>query len=303
MSTYSDEPFRSGQEDTPTTSSGIPRRGLLKMPLGFAAGAIAMPALFGRRAHEATANGTSEDLILAPRYYPLRRFQPELDLRGKLAVVTGASRGNGRAIAEALAGLGVDVIGTSRHPKKVPNRPSFPLLTLDIADSDSVIDFATALTSHRQFQAHGQVDILVNNAGRFVLGQIVPAPTDFSTYLESRDLGIRTIYSGHVMVTNVMLPLMSPSEYSRIIFIVSVTSYYTGATFPPASFLDTYTAGKMALRVYANNLDATLQLAGSNIRVSAVHPYAMRTGLAEHPNPIYAQAVNNQGLSYGSSVQ
>jgi NAD(P)-dependent dehydrogenase (short-subunit alcohol dehydrogenase family) len=60
------------------------------------------------------------------------------------------------------------------------------------------------------FRQRGRVDILANNAGRFVLGEIVPLPpTDFSFYLAQRDLGLRTVYFGHVMVTNAMLPLMS----------------------------------------------------------------------------------------------
>jgi NAD(P)-dependent dehydrogenase (short-subunit alcohol dehydrogenase family) len=136
-------------------------------------------------------------------------------MTGKLAVITGASRGNGRAIGEALTALGVDVIGTSRDPAGVPNPPAYPLLALDITDPGSVFAFVGALQGHPLFQHHSRVDILVNNAGRFVLGQIVPLPpTDFSFYLAQRDLGIRTLYSGHVMMTNVMLPLM-PQQGTR----------------------------------------------------------------------------------------
>ena len=53
-------------------------------------------------------------------------FTPQVMLAGKLAVVTGASRGNGRAIGDALTERGVDVIGTSRNPATVPTPPSFP---------------------------------------------------------------------------------------------------------------------------------------------------------------------------------
>ncbi|WP_414675415.1 SDR family NAD(P)-dependent oxidoreductase [Methylocaldum sp.] len=69
-----------------------------------------------------------------------------MDLRGKLAVITGASRGIGRATAEALVERGVDVIGTSRDVKTVPNPPAYPLLDLDITIPNSVNRFLKTLT-------------------------------------------------------------------------------------------------------------------------------------------------------------
>ncbi|MGH9619561.1 MAG: hypothetical protein ACRD45_07605, partial [Bryobacteraceae bacterium] len=62
-----------------------------------------MPSLLGGLAVQAKAVGKRNGLVLAPRYYPLTRFKPQIDLSGKLAVITGASRGNGRAVGEALA--------------------------------------------------------------------------------------------------------------------------------------------------------------------------------------------------------
>jgi len=274
------------------------RRDFINKPLALAAGSIVMPSWLSSLMADTRDGRHGDELTIAPRFYPLKHFRPEIDLAGKLAVVTGASRGNGRAIAEALTSLGVDVIGTSRDPAGVPNPPAYPLLALDITDPGSVFAFVATLQAHPLFQQHGRVDILVNNAGRFVLGQIIPLPpTDFSFYLAQRDLGIRTLYSGHVMMTNVMLPLMPQQGYARIIFTVSIASYVTGGTFPFESFFDTYTSGKFALRVYANNLDAVLRAGGSNIRISTVNPYAMNTALAQHPHPIYTQPVNSNGLS------
>src|SRR2546430_16298238 len=120
--------------------------------------------------------------------------------------------------------------------RRPPRSTLFPYTTLF---RSSVFAFAAALQSHPLFQQHGRVDILVNNAGRFVLGQIIPLPpTDFSFYLAQRDLGIRTVYSGHVMMTNVMLPLMPQQGYARIIFTVSIASYATAGASPFASFFD-----------------------------------------------------------------
>src|SRR5438093_6725646 len=290
--------IKKSMREAPLKPWGGTRRNFIKKPLMLAAGSIVMPSFLGSLLANAKADRHGNDLSIAPRYYPLNHFHPQINLTGKLAVITGASRGNGRAIGEALTALGVDVIGTSRDPAGVPNPPAYPLLALDITDAGSVFAFVAALQGHPLFQQHGRVDILVNNAGRFVLGQIVPLPpTDFSFYLAQRDIVIRTLYSGHVMVTNVMLPLMPQQGYARIIFTVSIASSVTGGTFPFESFFDTYTSGKFALRVYAINLDAVLRAGGSNIRISTLNPYAMNTALAQHPRPTYTQPVNGSGLS------
>jgi 3-oxoacyl-[acyl-carrier protein] reductase len=276
-------------------ASGLTRRSVIKTSI---AGALASPVLLG--AHAAAAPAAFENLKVAPVYFPLdpATFTPQVDLHGKLAVVTGASRGNGRAIGEALTALGVDVIGTSRNPTGVPSPPAFPLLKLDVADPTSVATFPARLTATPAFRRRGAVDILANNAGRFVFGEIIPlSAANLAFYSAQRDLAVRTLYSGHVMMTNVILPLMPKQGYARIVFTVSIASYYNGATQAGSSGIDTYSAQKAALRAYANNLAAALGEAGSNIRVSTVNPYVMNTALAQHPNPIYTQPVNANGLS------
>ena len=285
-------------EEIDTKSSGRTRRDFIKRPLALAAGSIAMPSLLASVALNAKASVNRDHVRVAPRYYPLNHFNPQIELTGKLAVITGASRGNGRAVGEALTALGVDVIGTSRNPAGVADPPAYPLLALDIADPSSVLAFVTELQAYPIFRHHGRVDILGNNAGRLVLGGITPLSlSDAAFYLAQRDLGIRTVYSGHVMVTNAMLPLMQQQGYSRIIFTVSIASYISGATYPAESLVDTYSSAKAALRVYANNLDAALRAAGSSIRVSTLNPYFVNTALVQHPHPIYTQPVNASGLS------
>src|SRR5262245_44867187 len=122
----------SHRTDKAANPRGIARRDLLKIPAALAAGSLAVPLLGG--ASTARAAEQAGAVSIAPNYYPLGDYEPEIDLRGKLAVITGASRGIGRAIGETLAKLGAAVIGTSRKPKQVPNPPAFPLLELDITD-------------------------------------------------------------------------------------------------------------------------------------------------------------------------
>src|SRR3954470_16616374 len=89
-------------------ASGLTRRSVIKTSI---AGALASPVLLGARA--AAAPAAFENLKVAPVYFPLdpATFTPQIDLHGKLAVVTGASRGNGRAIGEALPALGAALLG------------------------------------------------------------------------------------------------------------------------------------------------------------------------------------------------
>lgn len=281
-------------------SPGLHRRSVLSAPLAMAGLGIALPMTEGVAAKGAEHAHAPR---LAPRYYPLRHHRAQVDLRGKLAVVTGASRGIGRAVGEALAAIGVDVIGTSRDPATVPDPPAFPLLRLDVADAASVHTFVGALGRHPAFASRGRLDILINNAGRFVIGRIVPLPGSDPAYtLAQRDLATRTLYAGHVALTTALLPVMASSGYARIMFTVSVSALYTGASIPNASLIEAYAGAKAALRTYADNLDAWLQAAGSHIRAGTVNPYAVRTRGPEHPNPIYTQTVNAQGLSDSDPV-
>ncbi len=240
-----------------------------------------------------------QSVDVAPVYFPRRRFRSEVELFGKLAIITGASRGIGRATAEALIEKGVNVIGTSRDPQNVPNPPSFPLLPLDVSDPTTIQPFIGALFQQPAFQQRGAVDILINNAGRFIFGQIVPfPPTDFvADFITNRELGMRTLYSGQVYFTTAMLPFMSQTDYSRILYTCSIASYVNGSTIFGQSGLDLYYSAKAALRIYANHLDTTLRGSGSPIKVSTVNPYTINTPLAEGLNPIYTQPVNAQGFS------
>ncbi len=269
-----------------------------------AAAAGATAALTGGGAPAQAKGRKRRGVDVRPIYFPRRRHFADVDLVGKLAVVTGASRGIGRATAEALIAKGARVIGTSRDPAGVPNPPAFPLLPLDVADPASVAAFGPTLASTPAFQQRGQIDILINNGARFVLGQIIPQPpTDFVTdYLANRDLGVRTVYTGQVMLTTALLPLMAQADYSRIVFTVSVTSYQNGSTVFGNSGADVYFSAKTALRIYANHLDTTLRGAGSPIKVSTVNPYFVNTGLADGLNPIFTQPVNAQGLSDSDPV-
>ena len=247
------------------------RRGLLERQAALGAGALASSALLGGLAPGPAA--ADPGLALHPQFYPLPGFTPEIDLHGKVAVITGASTGIGLEAGKALAARGIRVIGTSRDAASVRRRPAFPLLDLDVADPKSISAFAAKVK--RRLGPKGHVDILINNAGRSIVGTVLPPAGGERRYFERLDLGFRTDYAGHLLVTRALLPLLPPSGYARVCFTTSIVAYTvsTGAL----TYLHAYTAMKRALLASANAWRATLERTGSHIGVTTLSPYVVNT--------------------------
>ena len=142
------------------------------------------------------------------------------DLTGKVAIVTGASRGLGQYFGRALARAGADLVITSRHRESlIPFRQEIEALgrravplELDVREYDSVQNMAQAA-----FEAYGKIDILVNNAGCNVRKPAVEVtPEDW-------DLVLETNLRGTFFVSQAVAKGMIPRRYGRIINIGSVT--------------------------------------------------------------------------------
>lgn len=269
-----------------------------------AAGIIAAAGLGGTLAAQASIKTAPPFRVqVQPVYYPRDGYVADLSLAGKLAVITGASRGNGLAAAIALQAQGVTVIGTSRTPAEY-SLP-FTLLEVDIADAASVDAFVSALVTEL---AGRSIDILINNAGRLVFGTPAPVHPSLANQFQAQAaLATETLYLGHVRVTNQLLPLMSQTDYARLLYTVSVAGYGTGGTelgeLFGQGFTHVYNSGKRALLAYANCIRGFLRSSGSSIRVSTVNPYAMNTTLADGLNPIFLEPVDGTGNSQNPYLQ
>src|SRR5213595_1293469 len=143
------------------------------------------------------------------------------DLTGKVAIVTGTSRGLGQYFGRALARAGADLVITSRDAEKLPafqkeiealGRRALPL-PLDLADQESICALMPAVLSH-----YGKIDILVNNAGCNVRK---PA---LDVTWEDWNLVLDTNLRGTFFVAQAVARHMIPRKYGRIINIGSVTS-------------------------------------------------------------------------------
>ncbi|MFI7225703.1 SDR family oxidoreductase [Nonomuraea angiospora] len=158
------------------------------------------------------------------------------DLTGRLAVVTGARRGIGRAMARALAEAGADVIGVSANLEGsgsavekdvVAAGRTFEAIRTDFADTEAVRALATDLAGRER-----PVDILVNNAGT-----IRRAPT--SEHADADwELVLQVNLSAQFTLTRAVGAAMVSRGYGKIIFTASLLSFQGGINVPG------YTAAK-----------------------------------------------------------
>ena len=130
---------------------------------------------------------------------------PRAVLQGKIAVVTGASRGIGRAVATALAGAGARVLGCARHA-------AGDVVACDVTRAEDVDRFAADVL-HR----FGPPDILVNNAG------VVARARLEETTLESWAAVVDSNLKGTFLITRGFLGAMRAKGGGRIVNIASIS--------------------------------------------------------------------------------
>jgi NAD(P)-dependent dehydrogenase (short-subunit alcohol dehydrogenase family) len=143
------------------------------------------------------------------------------DLKGHVAIVTGASRGLGQYFARALANAGADLVLTSRHRESLlPFEQEIKSLgravislELDVRDQPSIERMVEAAET-----AFGHLEILVNNAGCNVRKAALDVTWD------DWNLILDTNLRGSFFVAQAVARRMVPRQYGRIINIGSVTS-------------------------------------------------------------------------------
>lgn len=187
-------------------------------------------------------------------------------LDGKVALVTGASRGIGAEIAIGLAQAGASIVGVSTRAENLAATQTavesagqrFVGLTCDQSNPDDVLIMAGAATS-----AFGQVDILVNNAGTIRRTPAVDHSFDdwkavVSTNLDGVFLLCREI--GRAMLSR---------GSGKIVNIASLLSFFGGVTVPG------YAASKGAIHVLTKSL--ANEWASGNVQVNAIAPGYIET--------------------------
>jgi NAD(P)-dependent dehydrogenase (short-subunit alcohol dehydrogenase family) len=188
-------------------------------------------------------------------------------LATRIALVTGASRGIGRATARALAKAGAHIIAVARTQGGLEELDddirkdggNATLVPLSLTDFDGIARLGAAL-----HERHGKLDILIGNAG-------VPGPSSPLGHVELQTFAdvMAVNVSANFQLIRCMEPLLKASDAGRAVFVTS------GAAHKANAYLGPYAASKAALetlaRVWAHETERT------PLRVNLFSPGPIRT--------------------------
>jgi NAD(P)-dependent dehydrogenase (short-subunit alcohol dehydrogenase family) len=188
-------------------------------------------------------------------------------LADRIALVTGASRGIGRATALALARAGAHVVAVARTVGGLEELDdairsgggSATLVPLDLKDVPGIVRLAAALGERYQ-----RLDVLVGNAG--ILGPLSPlGHVEPKAWDEA--LAINVTANWHLI--RALDPLLKRSTAARVVFVTS------GIVARPRAYWGPYAVSKAALEALARTYAA--ETVSTNVRVNLINPGATRT--------------------------
>jgi NAD(P)-dependent dehydrogenase (short-subunit alcohol dehydrogenase family) len=179
-------------------------------------------------------------------------------MKTQVALVTGASRGIGSAIAQKFVQAGYQVFGTTRQSS--PMGTADRVLRLDVRDEESVQECVNTVLTQA-----GRIDFLINNAGISIYGA-----SEELSLAQIKDV-FETNFFGVARMTQAVLPTMRRQASGRVINIGSL------AGFLPMPYQAAYAASKHALAGWTETLDLEVRRFG--IRAILIQPGFIRTDI------------------------
>lgn len=194
---------------------------------------------------------------------------------GKLALVTGASRGIGRTVAKAFAREGAHVILAARRAGSLEDVDdeiraaggTATLVKLDLTDGEKVDALGPTI-----FQRWGKLDVLIGNAG--ILGPITPIP-HIST--DAWETALATNVTANWRLIRTLDPLLRQAEAGRAVFVTS------GAAKAHHAYWAPYAVTKAALDALVKTY--ALEIANTPIRANLISPGPVRTEMRQQAYP------------------
>jgi meso-butanediol dehydrogenase/(S,S)-butanediol dehydrogenase/diacetyl reductase len=194
------------------------------------------------------------------------------DLDGRVAVVTGGARGIGRAIVDALAVRGADVVVADLEPDLAGDEKA---VRVDVTDEASVRDLVRDV-----IERHGRLDILVNNAG--VSRSLPFVDIDEAEWDRVFDVNVKGVY----LACRAVVPHMMQRRSGKIVNISSMVGKEAIPLFVH------YSASKFAVLGLTQGL--AKEMAPYDVNVNAVCPGVVRTPLWE---PLLDQLSATKGIT------
>src|SRR6059058_2048254 len=196
----------------------------------------------------------------------------DLGLRGKVALVTAASRGLGRAIAEALAAEGTSLVICARGTEALEEAGAAIMqrsgADVEMVAADVATDQGIARVWQRARDRFGRVDILVTNAGGPPSGPF--ESLEWSSWQQAVELTLRSA----VELTRLVLPGMKERRWGRILNVTSI------AVKQPVDGLMLSNSLRAAVTGFARTL--ANEVARLNVTVNNILPGYTRTDRVEH---------------------
>ncbi|WP_439380783.1 SDR family NAD(P)-dependent oxidoreductase [Amycolatopsis lexingtonensis] len=190
----------------------------------------------------------------------------ELDLAGRVAVVTGASRGIGLAVTETLVAEGVHVVAGARSPgrelEELTRAGKAHTLAVDLGTADGPGRLVELALSEL-----GRVDILVNN-----VGAVTPRPNGFLLVTDeewTRSITLNLLSA--VRATRAVLPTMVTAGRGSVVTIASINAHL-----PDPGVID-YSAAKAALVNFTKSVSK--EFGPHGVRANAINPGPVATDL------------------------
>lgn len=223
-------------------------------------------------------NGRQRNLLLlaagAGAYFGLRaavRAARAIDLRGRVVLITGGSRGLGLVMAREFARRGARLALSARNPDELQQavgeltgRGAEVIgIPCDVTHRDEVTRMVGSVRHH-----FGRIEVLVNNAGVIEVG-----PVEVMTVADYEE-AMRTHFWGPLYTTMAVLPEMRQRRAGRILNITSIGGKVSVPHLLP------YSASKFALVGFSEGLRA--ELAKDGVAVTTAVPGLMRTGSPRH---------------------
>ena len=188
----------------------------------------------------------------------------DLDLNGKIAVVTAASKGIGLAVTRALAAEGAQVVAGARSIDSLAHLPGVSAVAVDLSTADGPRQLV-----ERTIAEHGRVDVLVNNMGAVRLrlaGFLATSDEEFEWAMQMN------FFSALRATRAAVTQMVKQSGGGAVVNIVSVNAFFQ----PDGGTID-YGAAKAALLNLTKSL--AQELGPHGIRINAISPGPVSTDL------------------------